>query len=71
MKSRTAFSAVASLLILVFSVSAQDGGKPKLSILALEHSFGSVKTGTPLTYSFEIKNEGTVWVISVNIEDII
>jgi archaellum component FlaG (FlaF/FlaG flagellin family) len=60
MKSRTAFAAVASLLILVFSVSAQDSGKPKLSITSLEHSFGSVKTGTPLTYSFEIKNEGKV-----------
>ena len=59
MKSRTAF-AVLSLMIFVFSVSAQDGGKPKLSIPSLEHSFGSVKAGTPLTYSFQIKNEGKV-----------
>lgn len=59
MKSRTAF-VVLSLMIFVFSVSAQDGGKPKLSIPSLEHSFGSVKAGTPLTYSFQIKNEGKV-----------
>jgi hypothetical protein len=44
--------------MFAFSVAAQDGGKPKLSIPSLEHSFGSVKAGTPLTYTFEIKNEG-------------
>lgn len=60
MKSKTAFAAIASLLLLVFSVSAQDVGKPKVSIPSLEHSFGSVKAGTPLTYSFEIKNDGKV-----------
>ena len=60
MKSRTVFVAVAFMLMSVFSVSAQDAGKPKLSIPSLEHSFGSVKAGTPITYSFEIKNEGKV-----------
>ena len=60
MKSRTAFLAVASLILFAFSVSAQDGAKPKASIPSLEHSFGSVKAGTPLTYAFEIKNEGKV-----------
>ena len=59
MKTRTAFALV-SLLMFVFSVSAQDVGKPKLTIPSLEHSFGSVKAGTPLTYSFQIKNEGKV-----------
>ena len=57
MRSRMAFLAI-SVLMFAFSVSAQDGGKPRLSIPSLEHSFGSVKAGTPLTYSFEIKNEG-------------
>jgi hypothetical protein len=58
MKSRTAFVAAAlSLLVFVLSVSAQDGN-PKASIPSLDHSFGSVKAGTPLSYSFEIKNEG-------------
>jgi hypothetical protein len=60
MKSRSAFVVLSLLLMFVFSVSAQDGGKPKLSIPSLEHSFGSVKAGTPLTFSFEIKNEGKV-----------
>jgi hypothetical protein len=60
MKSRTAFVVLSLLLMFVFSVSAQDGGKPKLSIPSLEHSFGSVKAGTPLIYAFEIKNEGKV-----------
>ena len=60
MKSRRTLVAIAFLLMFVFSVSAQDGGKPRLSIPSLEHSFGSVKAGTPLTYSFEIKNEGKV-----------
>ncbi|MEK6299099.1 MAG: DUF1573 domain-containing protein [Acidobacteriota bacterium] len=60
MKSRSAFAAVAFLLMFVFSVSAETPATPKVSIKALEHSFGSVKAGTPLTYSFEIKNEGKV-----------
>ena len=58
MRSRSAFVAVAFLLMFVFSVSAENPATPKLSIPSLEHSFGSVKAGTPLTYSFEIKNEG-------------
>jgi uncharacterized protein DUF1573 len=60
MKSGRAFVAVAFLIMFAFSVSAQNTGTPKLSIPSLEHSFGSVKAGTPLTYSFEIKNEGKV-----------
>jgi hypothetical protein len=58
MRTRSAFVAVAFLLTSVFSVSAQNPATPKLSIPSLEHSFGSVKAGTPLNYSFEIKNEG-------------
>jgi uncharacterized protein DUF1573 len=60
MKSRSAFVVLSLLLLFVFSVSAQDSGKATLSIPALEHSFGSVKAGTPLNYSFEIKNAGKV-----------
>jgi hypothetical protein len=60
MKSRTAFVSAACLLMFVFSVSAQNGGTPKLSIPSLEHSFGTVKAGTPITYAFEFKNEGKV-----------
>ena len=60
MKARAAILAVSLLFTLAFAVTAQDGAKPKVSIPSLEHSFGSVKAGTPLTYSFEIKNEGKV-----------
>jgi len=57
MKSRMTLVALALMLTFVYSVSAQDG-MPKLSIPSLEHSFGSVKAGTPLNYSFEVKNTG-------------
>ena len=60
MKSRTAFVALSLLVALALSVSAQEAGTPQLSIPSLEHSFGSIKAGTPLTYSFQIKNEGKV-----------
>ena len=60
MKSRTSFVVLSLLLVFVFSAAAQEAGKPRLSIPSLEHSFGSVKAGTPLNYSFEIKNEGKV-----------
>ena len=60
MKSRTTLVVLSLLLLFVFSASAEDGGKPMLSIPSLEHSFGSVKAGTPLTYAFEIKNTGKV-----------
>src|SRR5215831_14195143 len=60
MKSRASFLVFSLLFTFVFSVAAQDGAKPKLSIPSLEHSFGTVKAGTPLAYSFQIKNEGRV-----------
>jgi len=60
MKSRASLLVFSILFTFAFSVAAQDGAKPKLSIPSLEHSFGTVKAGTPLTYSFQIKNEGKV-----------
>lgn len=56
MKSRIAFVVLALVVLSAFSVSAQDS--PRLGIASLEHSFGAVKPGTPLTYTFQIKNEG-------------
>jgi hypothetical protein len=41
--------------------SAQPGqadARPELSIVSMEHSFGTVKAGTPLNYSFVVKNKG-------------
>src|SRR5437867_4456432 len=61
MKLRIAFVVLSLLLVPAFSVSAQDGssaGSPRLSIASLEHSFGTIKPGTPLTYTFQVKNEG-------------
>jgi hypothetical protein len=63
MKLRTAFLLLPILMIVSFSVSAQDkapqSGAPRLMIASPEHSFGAVKPGTPLSYTFKIKNEGT------------
>jgi hypothetical protein len=63
MKSRAASVLLPVLLIFAFSVSAQNrvpqAGAPRLMIASPEHSFGTVKPGTPLTYTFKIKNEGT------------
>ncbi|HKA21791.1 MAG TPA: DUF1573 domain-containing protein [Blastocatellia bacterium] len=60
MKSRASLLVFSLLFTFAFSVAAQDGAKPKLSIPSLQHSFGTVKAGTPLNYSFQIKNEGKV-----------
>ena len=56
MKSRIVFVVLALVVLSAFSVSAQDS--PRLGIASLEYSFGPVKPGTPLTYTFQIKNEG-------------
>ncbi len=61
MKSKLTLVVFALLLIPAFSVAAKETPKPaspKLVIASLEHSFGTVKPGTPLTYAFTIKNEG-------------
>jgi hypothetical protein len=36
----------------------QGSNVPKLVIVELTHDFGEVKAGTPLRYSFKVKNEG-------------
>ena len=62
MKLRTAVVLFSILMIPAFSMSARvkafDAGPPRLSIASLEHSFGSVKPGQPLTFTFKIKNDG-------------
>ena len=61
MKSRTAVVLVPIFMILAFSVSTRVkafNAGPRLTIASLEHSFGSVKPGTPLSFTFKIKNEG-------------
>jgi uncharacterized protein DUF1573 len=60
MKSRMLLVVLALLVSFAFSASAQDSavGSPQLVTASLEHQFGAVKPGTPLTYTFQIKNEG-------------
>ncbi|MEW6126959.1 MAG: DUF1573 domain-containing protein [Acidobacteriota bacterium] len=63
MKSKTPLMLIALCLITVFSVVAKEnpatsGKAPKASITSLEHNFGTVKTGTPLSFTFKVKNTG-------------
>jgi len=61
MKSKNIFLFFALAMTLAFSVSANEtprSGGPRLVMASAEHSFGVVKPGTPLTYTFEVRNEG-------------
>lgn len=61
MKLRTMFALLVLSTMLAFSVFANNespAGGPRVAIKSLEHSFGAVKPGTPLKYTFEVKNEG-------------
>jgi len=61
MKSKLTLVLFALLLVPAFSAAARENSQPRsprLVIAALEHSFGTVKAGTPLSYAFTIKNEG-------------
>jgi hypothetical protein len=62
-RSKAAFALLPLLLVLVFPVTAHlktatVAPKPKLAIATLEHSFGNVKPGTPLNYTFKVENQG-------------
>lgn len=46
------------LLLLTIPVIAQDKA-PKIVLESFEHDFGRVKEGTPVSYAFKLKNEGT------------
>jgi hypothetical protein len=53
------------VLLLAFAVTTQQkvaateaAAKPRLFIESVEHSFGTVKPGTPLNYTFKITNQG-------------
>lgn len=66
MRLKATIALLPILLLLVFAVTAQQkvaattttAAKPKLAIESVEHSFGTVKPGTPLTYTFKIANQG-------------
>ena len=40
------------------SIAIVHAGGPHVSIATREHSFGTVKPGTPLRFGFEVKNDG-------------
>jgi len=44
-----------------------DPGSPKLTVEAVVHDFGTVVTGTPLTYTFKVKNEGSADLLIKNV----
>ncbi|HVG17498.1 MAG TPA: DUF1573 domain-containing protein [Blastocatellia bacterium] len=65
MKIMRIITALALALSFAVTATAQekqapgkDGDAPRLVIAELVHDFGEVKAGTPLRYSFKIKNEG-------------
>jgi len=44
-----------------------DPGSPKLTIESSVHDFGTMVSGTPLTYTFKIKNAGTADLVIKNV----
>ncbi|HEX9653251.1 MAG TPA: DUF1573 domain-containing protein [bacterium] len=66
MRSKTFLLLLTATLFFVVPAMAQDkepekpkAPAPHLVIKALEHDFGEVKAGTPLTYNFMFENQGT------------
>ena len=62
-----ALSALVASAGLAQEKSEQKTAAPKLSIAATTHDFGEVKAGTPLKYSFKIKNEGSADLLIKNV----
>jgi hypothetical protein len=61
MKSILRFSALALALLMAFTALAQEksaGPPPKLIVESFSHDFGEIKAGTPLKFSFKVRNEG-------------
>jgi hypothetical protein len=65
MKSKVILAALALCFVCGLRGAAQEkqssaarAPRPRLVIASLEHSFGTVKPGAPLKYTFEVKNEG-------------
>lgn len=60
------------VLLLLAPVISPEGysaapAGPKFAIPSLEHSFGEVKPGTPLLYTFEFKNLGDAPLYVLNV----
>ncbi|HJQ26758.1 MAG TPA: DUF1573 domain-containing protein [Blastocatellia bacterium] len=74
MKWLKPITALMLLLLLAAAAVAQDnppkagGGTPKLAIESPIHDFGQVKSGTPLHYTFKVKNEGSADLLIQNVQ---
>ena len=64
MKIQRTIAALAVALFFVSAAAAQEKKSndppavPKLVLESFSHDFGQVKAGSPLKYSFKIKNDG-------------
>jgi hypothetical protein len=74
MKSVKSIAALIAVLLFATAALAQDnppksnGGTPKLLIDSPVHDFGEVKPGSPLRYTFKLKNEGTADLLIQNVQ---
>lgn len=64
MKLQKSIAAIALALLFATAAAAQEKRSdeppalPKLMLESFSHDFGPVKTGTPLKYTFKIRNAG-------------
>jgi hypothetical protein len=72
---RTRLISVFSLVMLIaLTVVAKEnaattaGSAPRAVVAALEHNFGTLKPGTPLTFTFKVKNEGDATLEITNVK---
>ncbi len=49
---------LAAFTVIAQNKSSNSENRPRLTMPSFEHSFGTVKAGTPLTHTFRVKNEG-------------
>jgi hypothetical protein len=59
---KSSLKSLSIAIVFLFSLSVAATGNnpagPKLVMPTLEHYFGAVKPGTPLEYTFKVRNEG-------------
>ena len=61
------FLGVAICAVAQETPATTDAANPKLTMESLVHDFGTVVAGTPLTYTFKVKNEGTADLLIKNV----
>lgn len=74
MKCAKSIAALVAMLLFATAAIAQEnppksnGGTPKLVIESPIHDFGEIKQGSPLRYTFKLKNEGTADLLIQNVQ---